>query len=87
MILFIYLIIFSDETIATATAKQMSGFSAALSFADLIYSIIVAFNEPAFDYWANVKEEVEALVSTYINEHNMNKVEAFEGDLETLLLR
>lgn len=50
-------------------------------------SIVKAFNEPEFDYWGNVKEEVEALVGAYINEHNMNQVEAYQSDLETLLVR
>lgn len=82
-----YPVTFPETTIATATADQIDGGDIALSFADLILSIVVAFNEPEFDYWGNVKAEVETVVGLYINEHNMNQVEAFEGDLETLLLR
>ncbi|XP_018021121.1 uncharacterized protein LOC108677414 [Hyalella azteca] len=76
-----------QKTIALATAEQMSGVSAALSFTDLILSIVFAFNQEEFDYWANVEDEVRLLVGAYINEHNMNQVEAFQADLETLLLR
>lgn len=76
-----------ERTIAQATAAQIDGTEVVLSFAELIFSIIQAFNEEEFDYWGNVREEVEALVGSFINEHNMNQVEAFQSDLETLLVR
>ena len=80
--------IIAGETIATATAKELNNTAEIVfDFADLVYSIVVAFNEPDFDYWGNVQAEVEAMVNTYINEHNMKQVAAFQGDMETLLLR
>jgi len=76
-----------NTTIAQATAKEITPWQIAFSLLDLVISIIRAVNAPEFDYWGNVQAEVEALVGDWINAHNMHQIEAYERDLETLMLR
>jgi len=76
-----------NTTIALAAAREITPWQIAFSLLDLVVSIIRAVNAPEFDYWGNVQEEVEAVVGNWINAHNMHQVEAYESDLETLMLR
>lgn len=74
-------------TIALAVAHYLVGLIPNETVQDLLNSIISAFEEEEFDYWGEVKDQVEELVGIYINEHNMHQVEVYQSDLETLMDR
>lgn len=74
-------------TIALAISHFLVGLIPNETVKDLLNSIITAFEQEEFDYWGEVKEQVEELVGIYINEHNMHQVEVYQSDLETLMDR
>jgi len=77
----------TDTTIALAATKNIDPKFIIAKLIDLVKAIIKALNAPKFDYWGNVKADVELVVGSYINNHSISQVEHFQKDLQTLLLR
>lgn len=76
-----------ENTIATAVAHQLNGEFPGETVLELLMAILVALRTPEFDYWGEVKDEVIAMVGQYINQHNINQVEVYQEDLQTLMYR
>lgn len=74
-------------TIALAISHFLVGLIPNETVRDLLNTILAVFEQEEFDYWGEVKEQVEELVGASINEHNMHQVEIYQADLETLLDR
>ncbi|XP_076056770.1 uncharacterized protein LOC143034512 [Oratosquilla oratoria] len=74
-------------TIALAVAHQLVGLIPNETVKELLNVILDVFAKEDFDYWSEVKDEVEALVGDYINLHNMHQVEIYQEDLERLMKR
>jgi len=76
----------SDTTIALAVAK-ITPEDIIKELLELATAIVHALNQPKFDYWGNVEDDVKLVVGSYINNHSIHQVELFSKDLQTLLLR
>jgi len=77
----------TDTTIALAAVKTIDPKFIIQKLISLVKAIIKALNAPKFDYWGNVKADVELVVGSYINNHSISQVEHFQKDLQSLLLR
>ncbi|KAK7061139.1 hypothetical protein SK128_026713 [Halocaridina rubra] len=76
-----------QNTIALSIAHLLIGLFPNDTVRDLLNAILDALTQPEFDYWGEVKDEVMLLVGQYINEHNINQVEVYQEDLQTLMRR
>jgi len=77
----------TDTTIALGAIDSIDPNIIIQKLISLVKAIIAALNAPKFDYWGNVKMDVELLVGSYINNHSIVEVEHFSKDLQELLLR
>jgi len=76
----------TDTTIALGAIDSIDPSVIIQKLISLVKAIIAALKAPKFDYWGNVKMDVELLVGSYINNHSISQVEHFSHDLQTLLL-
>jgi len=77
----------TDTTIALGAIDSIDPDVIIQKLLSLVKAIIAALKAPKFDYWGNVKMDVELLVGSYVNNHSISQVEHFSKDLQELLLR
>ncbi|XP_068223853.1 uncharacterized protein [Palaemon carinicauda] len=73
--------------IAKAIAYLLLGLCPDQTVHGLLDVILKALNEPEFDYWGEVQDEVAQMVGDYINEHNIHEVEVYQNELQRLMDR
>ncbi|XP_066989498.1 uncharacterized protein [Macrobrachium rosenbergii] len=73
--------------IAKAIAYLLLGLCPEQSVHGLLDVILKALDEPEFDYWGEVKDEVTKMVGDYINDHNIHEVEVYQKELQRLMDR
>jgi len=77
----------TDTTIALGAIDSIDPSVIIQKLISLVKAIIAALKAPKFDYWGNVKMDVELLVGSYINNHSISQVVHFSHDLQQLLLQ
>jgi len=79
-----------NNTIALALTDYFAG-STAESFISVTEIVVGALKSPSpeeeMDYFALIKEDVQRMVGTFINEQNMMQLEQYKDDLASLLDR